>query len=155
MYNEPIDVNSTNEFGLSNEIKGYLKETAKWAKFIAIVGFVGVGFMVVGAILAGVFMSSMSSEFSNTGMPFPSALISVFYLLMAGLMVMPIYYLYQFASKMQQALRTSNAQILTDSFKNLKSHYKFYGILMAIFIVFYGVMLLFGILGGALGLMAM
>jgi len=155
MDTEPIDINHTQEFGLSNEIKGYLKETSKWAKFIAILGFVGVGFMIIGAISVGIFMSSMSSEFSDSGMPFPPALLSLVYLIMAAVMAVPIYFLYQFATKMQRALRTSNAQILTESFKNLKSHYKFYGILMAIFIGFYLIILIIAILGGAAGFMAM
>jgi hypothetical protein len=36
---------------LNQEARGFLKETAKWAYFLSILGFVGIGFMVVLALL--------------------------------------------------------------------------------------------------------
>ena len=43
------------ELEVNTSIKGFLKEAAKWSYFIAIVGFVGLGFMVIAAIFVGFF----------------------------------------------------------------------------------------------------
>jgi len=48
------------ELEVGDEIKGYLKETAKWAYLLSILGFVGIGFMVIGGI-SFTFLSSMNT----------------------------------------------------------------------------------------------
>jgi len=136
---------------LSDEIKRYLTETAKWAKFIAIVGFVFLGLMVLIAIGMYSFMGALASELSSTGMPFFPGLFSFIYLVMAGIMFFPILYLYRFASNMQVALRNNDETALTDSFRYLKSHYKFYGMFMAITLGFYALMFVLGIVASITG----
>ena len=92
----------------------------------------------------GFFMGSMFSELEGTGaLPVPGAFISIIYLIMLGIMFFPILYLYRFASKMQIALNTDDQMVLAESFENIKSHYKFYGIFMAIMIGFYLLIFLF------------
>jgi hypothetical protein len=44
-----------------------LKETAKWTKFLAILGFVGIGLMVLGSLL---MLFAPSSLMSNGDFPF-------------------------------------------------------------------------------------
>ena len=89
---------------LTNESKFYLKETAKWAKFLSILGFVFMGLMVIAGIFIGSFMSKMTN-FSSFAMPFPSSLLSIMYIVIAVLYFMPCYYLYQFAVKTKTAGR--------------------------------------------------
>lgn len=128
----------------------FLQETAKWAKFISIVGFIGIGFLVLIALFAGTFLSAMTSEME--GMPFGSGIfISVIYIIMAALYFFPILYLYRFSVKTQEALRLSNTQVLQEALENLKKHYKFYGILLIVALGFYALAFLFGIIGGIIG----
>ena len=47
--------------------KEFLKETAKWTKFLAILGFVGIGLMVLGSL---VMLFAPSSLMSNGDFPF-------------------------------------------------------------------------------------
>jgi len=146
---DALDSNYSSEIPLSEEVKDYLSETAKWAKFISIVGFIFAGLMVLISLFLGIFMGSIGSDFGDAAMPFPSSLISIIYFIMALVMVIPILYLYRFANNMQIALRRNNNRALTDSFKNLKSHYKFYGIFMAVILGLYALMFVVGIIGGA------
>ncbi|MCR5863586.1 DUF5362 family protein [Flavobacterium sp. J372] len=46
-------------------------------------------------------------------------------------------YLFKFASNTKKALNSNNSDSLTDAFENLKSHYKFLGIVMIIVIASY------------------
>jgi hypothetical protein len=148
--NNTVDDLYSSEVSLSPEIKSYLKETAKWAKFISIVGFVFVGFMIVAALGMSVFMGAATSQFAEAGFPFPPALFSIFYLILAAITAIPIYFLYKFAANMQEALNRNNEEAMTISFKNLKSHYKFYGIAMIIMLGFYALIFVGSILGAGL-----
>ena len=49
----------TEELGLqlNDSAKGFLKEIAKWAYFLSILGYVGVGFIVLVAFFAGAFFA--------------------------------------------------------------------------------------------------
>ncbi len=148
--NNTVDDLYSSEVSLSHEIKSYLKETAKWAKFISIVGFVLVGFMILGALSMSFIMGAATSQFVDAGFSFPPALFSIFYLVLAAITAVPIYFLYKFAINMQEALSRNNEEAMTIAFRNLKSHYKFYGIAMIIMLGFYALMFVGSILGAGL-----
>ncbi len=131
---------------LTPEIKKFLKETAKWAKFIAIVGFISIGIMVIAAFSIGTIMSMMMSQVADDiPMAIPPMFFTVIYLVLALISFFPIYYLYKFAANMQLALKREDDIALNESFRNLKAHYKFYGILLAIFLGFYALIILLSI----------
>lgn len=129
----------TNETGLSitHESRNYLQETAKWGKFLAIVGFVFVGFMVLVALFAG---SLMGATMGELGIPGGAIFFTLLYLALAAIYFFPCLYLYHFSSKTKMALLTNSTPILTESLKNLKSLYKFMGIFMAIILGLYALM---------------
>jgi len=128
------------EMQLSNTAKDFLKETAKWAYFLSIIGFVFLGLFVILAFFmfsAGSALGSMSGMGALGAMG--GAAIGVVYLLIALLYFFPILYLFKFASKTRKAFAENNTELLTDGIESLKSHYKFVGILMIIVISFYAV----------------
>ena len=56
------------ELQLNESAKGFLKEAAKWAYFLSILGYVGIGFIVLAAIFAGAlfaFIGNLSREMGN------------------------------------------------------------------------------------------
>ena len=111
------------ELKLNNLSKEYLRETAKWASFLSILGFIGIGFMVIVALFFGTVMSSFSSEFGGVGGG--GIFFTILYLIIALLYFFPVYYLFKFASNMKKALASDNEDSLTAGFEYLKSHYKF------------------------------
>jgi len=130
---------STNESNLftlqvDNNGSAFLKEAAKWAKFLGILGFIFCGFF----LLTGLFYGSVMSSFSRMGGPMGGvaamggAAITVFCVACAILCFFPYLYLYNFGAKMQMALRTNDQDQLNLGFKNLKSYLKFIGILSII-----------------------
>ncbi|CEN51672.1 hypothetical protein [Capnocytophaga canis] len=133
----------------TQSIQENLKEIAKWAKFLAILGFVGIAILVlvsIFTIIFGVIASSMEDT------PFPLALVGVLYLGMAAVYYFPIKYLYDFATNMKDSLKTSNRIVFSRAFENLKSHYKFMGIFTIVMLSLYililiGVLLIVGFLG--------
>ncbi|WP_181163642.1 DUF5362 family protein [Pontibacter mangrovi] len=142
-------------FGITPPSAHYLREIAKWGKFLAIVGFVGVGIMVLVGLFAGATMGMFlpkESINSSAGM-ISGGFFTVFYLLFALLYFFPVLYLYRFSGKMQEALRLQDEELLTTSFSNLKSLFKFMGILTIIILGFYVLSLVFVFLGVGIGSM--
>jgi len=129
---------------------GFLKESAKWCKFMSIVGFVGVGLMVLAALFMLIGLSAFDSMNEMSKFPFPMSAFSIIYLVLAAIYFFPVYYLYQYAAKTKLALQSRNQQLLTEGFENLKSHHKFLGIFTLIIISIYGLVFVFAILGGIL-----
>ena len=69
-------------------------------------------------------------------------MITIVYLAIAVLLFFPCLYLNKFSVKMKTALNSINQEDFEDSFKNLKSLFKFYGILSIILLSFYALVFL-------------
>lgn len=133
------------QLSLTNEAKGYLKETAKWAFFLSIIGFIGVAILVIFALFSSVIFSAIPQA---QEIPFDMGkMISILYLIMAAIYLFPVYYLMQFANKMKAALSLKDDEILTASFGMLKSHYKFIGVFAIIILSLYFLIFIFAMLG--------
>ena len=140
------------ELQLTQTAKDFLKETAKWAYFLSILGFVFIGLMVIIAIFAGTIFGSMGSMPGMGGMGGSfGALIGVVYFIIAALYFFPVYYLMKFASNAKRAFRENDTEALTSSLGYLKSHYKFVGIMMLSILVLYALIFVLGIFGALLG----
>lgn len=113
---------------VTNSIKNYWSESRKWALFMAILGFIYLGFIVL-LLLAG----------GRAG-----ALIGLFGFSIIGVLVfIPVWFVFQFSQKMKTALAQENTPDLEESFANLRRLYLFTGILTIIFLGFYLIMLMF------------
>ena len=144
-----IGKDETTELYISDQSKKYLLETAKWAKFIAIMGFIGIGFMILIGIFMGAFMGSMataSEEFAAWGTGF-SALMSVFYISIAVLYLYPVLKLYQFADQTKKALAVNSTEGISLAFESQKSMFKFMGIMTIIVLGLYVILILAGLSG--------
>lgn len=136
MENPELKSVESEELIISNQTKKYWLEISNWAMFFSILGFIFVGLMVI----FGLFFGSILSLLPDTGnLPNGFGFVGIIYVIIAVIYLIPVYFLYQFSSKMKDALRNSNTMILTESFKNLKSHFKFVGIMTIIGLVLYAV----------------
>ena len=137
-----IAITELEQLTITSAAKGFLKETAKWCKFLSILGFVGLGLL----FLSSFFISSVYSNLPQAAaMPFNLGIVmTVVYILIIAIYIFPLYYLYQFSLKLKKALLSKDEKILADAFEMLKSHYKFIGVFTIIMLSIY---ILAGILG--------
>ena len=120
-----------------------MSEAARWAKFLAVCGFIFLGLLVIyGMIMSFVFanMTSKMSEFDNTSTTGDLSNIMgigmiIFYIICAVIAFFPYYFLLRFANKMKAALISNDQETLNSSFQNLKILYRYMGILMIISLV--------------------
>ena len=131
----------------------FLGETARWSRFLAIIGFIYCGLMVIFGIFFGTIMSVMApamggdAAMSMVG----SGLLSGFIIIISLLLFFPAFYLFNFSTKMKKALQHNDQPLLTESLKNLKSFFKFYGIFVIVVLSFYILMFVAGIIGALVG----
>lgn len=127
---------------INEEINDYLLETSKWGKFLAIVGYVGMGLMV----LIGLFVMIGFSAFSQmTDMDFPMGLLGLIYLVIAVIYYFPVTYLYRFSVQIRQGLSSKEQQPVTTGFENLKSIFKFMGIFTIVILSIYALILVIAV----------
>ncbi len=134
---------------LDGSMMSVLNEMRKWTKFLAVMGFIGIGFMMLMGIIASITASAVSNAPGMPAMPFPPGIIGFIYVIFAGIMVFPVILLNNFSNKMKEALYTKDHIALYKAFNNLKRYYKFIGILIIIYLLILGAI----IVGG--GLMAL
>jgi len=138
---------------ITSESRMYLAETAKWAKFLAIVGFVFLGIMVLFGLffstIMGGMMAGFGDEASAGAINAMGGFMGIMYVVIALIYFFPCYYLLKFANQTKAALANNDTHTLTDAFKNHKSVYKFMGIFMIIILGFYALGFLVAIVGGA------
>jgi hypothetical protein len=141
-----------NDLQVSAQAQSYLTESARWGKFLAIIGFILCGIMAVVAFFVPAFLSrlppynSMPGSYAS-GM---QAAMTIVYLLLALLLFFPFFYLYKFSVKMQSAIKMVSQQNFDESLMNLKSMFKFYGILTIILLSFYALIFVIAIISLAM-----
>lgn len=133
--------------------KAHLSETGKWARFLAIVGFIFLGLMVIAGIYLSITFSSLEPYDSPYGVN-PSGMVAamgvgmmIFYILFAVIMFFPLLFLLRFANKIKTALAANDQELLNTSFQNLKAYFRFIGIITIIGLAFFGIGILFGMVG--------
>jgi hypothetical protein len=142
MENTDYTVQDVSPLTINNEINSYLVETAKWGKFLAIIGYIGIGFMVIAGIFVMVGFSALGEY---TKMPFPMGAFGIVYILIAVLYYFPVSYLHKFSDQTRQAVLMNEQGMLDSGFANLKSLFKFMGILMIVILSIYALVLVVAI----------
>jgi hypothetical protein len=136
---------------LDQQSVNYLGETARWSKLLSIIGFIYCGLMVIVGLFFGSLVSSMMMPGMGGADKVGGVFLSTFIIIMALILFFPAYYLFNFSSKMRRALRNNDQAVLTDSLKNLKSFFKFYGIIVIIILSLYALALVSAIIGAMVG----
>lgn len=131
--------------------KTNLYETAKWARFLAIVGFVFLVIMIISGVMVSITLSrfeGMSGSGGFGGVAGPS--VAMLYIIFAAIAFFPLLYTLRFANRMQGALNGNDQALLNASFQNLKVCFRYLGIITIISIVLFALSLIFSIAGLAL-----
>jgi len=137
---EETKASSLFSLSIDPSTKAHLLETARWAKFLAIVGMVSLGLMIVFGLVYSIWISStvdslqsqpgfQSSKIYSTGLAAGSALL---FILMAVVGFFPLLYMLRFANQMKTALYGNDQESLNTSFQNLKRYFRYMGIITVI-----------------------
>lgn len=135
-------------FGIDLTSRVHLTEAAKWARFLAIIGFIMCGLIVIFSFFIGALFSGMSrydrygdSQAFGSGF---GMLMTIIYLAIGVLYFFPCLFLLRFANHMLTALNMNEQHTLNRSFQNLKIMFRYVGILTIIVISLYILAFFFG-----------
>ena len=144
MIHNPIT--QLEQLTITGASKSFLKETAKWAKFLAIIGFILIALMLVFAAFSTTIFNMVAKM--QPGIPESLGLsMAITNLVLAIIYFFPVYYLLQFSNKMKKALSTKNDETLANAFEMLKSHYKFIGVFTVITLSLYALLIIVSVMG--------
>jgi hypothetical protein len=140
----------TFELNLPPAILGFLKETSTWTYFLSILGFIGIGLMILGGLFFSLALNLMPGGNPYDGLGVDMSYFGMIYVVIALFYFFPVLYLFNFSRKMKSALSSNNNDELTAAFSNLKSHYKFIGIFTIVIISIYVLIFVFAMIAGAM-----
>ncbi len=127
---------------LTPESADYLLKAAKWGKFLAILGFIITGLLIIAGVAMGFVMNSVQDEMNPVGMAFPPVLFSIIYVIIAGIYIIPVIFLNTFSNNAIKAVNDSNTESMTISLRNLKNLFVFVGISTIVMLALYTVVLI-------------
>lgn len=129
------------DFGIDDTAQSHMMETARWGKFLAIVGFIGMGILVVISLFALAGASALSRAMGT------SNFISLFivYFVLAAVYFYPTFALFKFSQKLKPALAHRNQQLFNEAMGYLKNMFRYIGIVVIIMLVIYGLLFIFGV----------
>ncbi len=134
----------TESLQITDQTAGVLNQSARWAKFLSIVGFVMTGFMILASFILPELLAR--NTYAMPEMTVPVQGLRINFIIMAVLLFIPCLFLFRFSTKMKEALADNNQYIFEESFRNLKSTFKFYGIVTIIVLSIYALALVVGML---------
>jgi hypothetical protein len=134
---------ATNAMTVTESMKSDLLCAAKWAKFLCIVGCVGVALMLLEAVAMMAFGAMAAKLIPD--MPFGAAM-GVLYLIIAALYIYPLMKGFQFANATKAACLYNDQYQLARGVTGLKDLIKFTGILTIVVLSIYAIILIFGVL---------
>ena len=144
---ETLDDQLSDGGSLTAIAKQALLVASKWAKFLSIIGFIGVGIMVIVGIFIMFQLSNLPIQITNG---FPFGIIGFLYIAMALLYFFPTYYLFQFANNTKKGISNNSNESVEIGLVNLKSMFKFIGIFTVVILSIYVLIFLVAFVVGAM-----
>jgi hypothetical protein len=117
----------------------YLKQTADWTKFMAVLGFISLGMMIFSggilATLSGILPSGNELSYAYNDLGENGMMITgILYVVLGAVMIIPYAYLNKFSNICRNSIRNQEEQLLEESFYFMKSYWKFLGIFTIVII---------------------
>jgi len=136
---------------VTEDIRSFIYESSKWTKFLAIVGFVFTGLMIMLSLSVSAIISSMNSMVGAQNNPYAAmgtGFLTVFLLIMAAIYFYPSFILFKFSTSAKQAVLYGDQESLSVAMNKMKSFFKFWGILLIVILGFYGLAIISAIVAG-------
>ena len=118
----------------------HLNTARKWAMFLAIIGFIFLGLIVVIGLMAGTFLTAFST--GEKGLGIPDSLMFIPVLFLGLVYFFPVLFLFRFSKHTSHAVQTLDKMEFHKAIKNLKSCFVYIGVLLIIILSLYIVVLI-------------
>jgi hypothetical protein len=138
----PEDLTPVTHPQLTPDSIAHLVVAAKWGKFLAILGFITLAFVLLAGLLMGLVFSFMEDKLATMGgigtFVNPKWII-IGYILIGFIGFIPVFFLNSFSNNVTRSVRNNDTNTMTTALKRLKSLFVFVGIytiaMIAIYII--------------------
>jgi hypothetical protein len=120
----------------------------RWAFFLAILGFVFIGIMIVAGVSVALIFSMGTLPYGAIG----GIAVGTFFVVLAVVYFFPALFLFKFTTHAQKAIPYLNADEMALAFKNLKRFFQFVGVLTIVIISINIVLVIGSVFGKILSL---
>jgi hypothetical protein len=117
-----------------------LEKTRKWSMFLAVLGFISIGILAIGGLIAVLFLSVFESGLSKFGVSESLFLLPL--LAFTVVYFFPVLYLYRFSKHAGNAVRELDKEQMQKAFRYLRKYYVFIGILTIVVLAIYVIALI-------------
>jgi hypothetical protein len=124
---------------IEGETLTQLNKTRKWAMFLAIIGFIFLGLMLIIGLIAGTFLNTFNT--GEKGLGIPASLTFIPVLLIGAIYFFPVLFLFRFSKHISHAIHTLDKLEFHKAVKNLKAYFAYIGILIIIMLSIYLIIL--------------
>lgn len=128
----------TQEIRFTGESLSYIEESGKWCTFMAIVGFIYFGLSLIAILSTSAYFFSILPGGMGGGLGIFLAL------LILAIFVYPLVKLFFFAKHAKSAMVNTSSTDMAKSFKNLRSYFRFWGIITILIILLYVILFAIG-----------
>lgn len=132
---EPVEETGEGKENLliTEEIRSYIYETAKWTKFLSIVGLVFSAFLALMALSAnGIIEGLAAATPGNPLVQLGTAFLTVYFLCISLILFYPSFLLFKYSNAVNTAILYADQENFTIAMKKMKSIFKFWGIITII-----------------------
>ena len=112
-----------------------LDRTRKWTMFLAILGFIAIGVLLIVGIFTGIFLSIFNK--GNTATSYPGWLVCVIIISASVINFFPMLYIYRFSRFISGVAKSHDKEELRKAFKSLRSYFTYVGIVIILALVVY------------------
>ncbi len=81
--------------------QSHFLEMARWTKFLAIMGFIFMGLLMIACFVVGLFLANSNTPVAGIN----STMFATIYLVVAAIYIYPIYALYKYSTQIKKAMR--------------------------------------------------
>lgn len=136
---------------VTEEMRSYFYEIAKWASFLAIVGFAFAGITILSAFTIGAVMNSNPQllAMANTMGAAAGVVFTVMFLILAFAIFYPSLLMFKYAAKAKLGVLYGDQASLDEAMSKLKSLFKYWGIITIVYLGFYALMIIATLMGKA------
>jgi len=124
---------------VTEEMRSYIYEISKWARFLSIIGFILSAFLIIGSFGIGAALTNNPSMVAQLG-PLAGAGaigVTIVYLILALMYFYPSLLLFRFSNKGKQGVLYGDQESLDAAMMNMKSLFKFWGIFTIVIMIGY------------------
>lgn len=112
-----------------------LNSTRKWTMFLAVLGFIFLGIILITGVATGTFLAAFKSR--EVGLGLPESLILALFVVIAIVLYLPVLFLFRFSRNTRDAVQNRDKQKLERAFRNLRIYFTYFGILVIIILSLY------------------